>query len=127
MTEEIEQAIKELKEAYGAQNVEVTPEANGGAFVIVNNISVDPGLSPSTIWCGFFLSFVYPSADVYPHYVNPDLKRADGLAFGQGFSVNVEWNKRNTIQLSRKSNRWNPARDTAVIKLTKIINWLNSL
>ena len=31
------------------------------------------------------------------------------------------------IQISRRSNRWNPDRDTAALKLARVLDWIRSL
>jgi hypothetical protein len=35
----------------------------------------------------------------------------------------VDWNDRQALQLSRRSNRWNPATDNAALKAEKVIKW----
>src|SRR5205085_4744154 len=63
------------------------------SYVIVHDISVGDCYAPSTTWFGFLITFQYPRADVYPHFVDAQLRRADGRAHGGG--------------LDRKSTRLN--------------------
>jgi hypothetical protein len=65
-----------------------------------------------------------PSSDVYPHYV-ARVARADGQAHGEGIQP-VDWQNRPALQLSRRSLRWNPVRDNAVLKAEKVIAWFAS-
>lgn len=115
------EGIKELIEAFGEGNVKYTPEDSGGAIVFVNNVDVGGTYAPSIVWFGFIITFNYPHADVYPHYCN--LKRSDGNALGGGFG-NANWQGKDCVQISRRSNNWNPATDTAALKLAKVIKWV---
>jgi hypothetical protein len=37
----------------------------------------------------------------------------------------VHWRERQVTQISRRSNRWDPAVDTAAAKLAKVLQWLS--
>jgi hypothetical protein len=124
MNPEVVAAIDEIRRAFPESYVEATPEAQGGAYVIVHNLALGAQYEPSQGWCGFLISFQYPRADVYPHFVNGDLRRTDGQSHGSGISGPIEWQGRRVLQISRRSNRWNPAVDTAAAKLAKVLAWL---
>lgn len=125
MTPEIEQAIAEIQQAFPGHSVEVETEAQGGANVIVHKLLIGKQYVPSSSWVGFAISFQYPYADVYPHYIDAGLRRVDGLVQGAGFS-SATWRDQQVIQVSRRSNRWNAAIDTAATKLTKVLTWLRN-
>jgi len=125
MTKEVEEAIQELKSAYGPENVTSTPDSEGGAYVLVSNLFIGEKYTPSTIWCRFRITHMYPLAQVYPHFVNSELKRSDNQPLGEGFSSSpVVHNEIQTVQVSRTSKKWNPATDTAQIKLEKVLKWM---
>lgn len=127
MTPEVQQAIRELQEAFSDERVVATPDEEGGADVIVKEVSLGERFTPASVWIGFRLSFQYPNSDVYPHFVTGKLKHADGSDIGRdGISGPVEWRAHQALQLSRKSNRWNPATDTALLKLLKVVEWLKA-
>ena len=126
MTPEVEHAIAEIKTSFDGHRVDVEPEPQGGAYVIVHDISVGDLYAPTTTWFGFLITFQYPRADVYPHFVDAQFRRADGCAHGAGFSGPTQWQGRVTIQISRRSNRLNPAVNTAASKLAKVIEWVKS-
>lgn len=127
MTPEIEQAIAEIKQAFPEHPVDIEAEPNGGAYIIVNNMLIGEQYVPSTSWVGFVITFQYPHADVYPHFIDGGLRRVDGgLIKGNGLSASNSWRDRPAIQVSRRSKRLNPAIDTAATKLTKVISWLRS-
>lgn len=127
MTPEVAAAVAEVKQAFPDQSVEVIPEAQGGAYVIVDDLPIGERFAPSTTWVGFLITFQYPDADVYPFFVRPDLKRADGAQLPGGLSGPTVWNNRSAVQVSRRSNRWMPGVDTAATKLAKVLSWLRSL
>jgi len=77
-------------------------------------------------WIGFRITFQYPYADVYPHFVRADLRRRDGRALGDGISGGHKFVGRPAVQLSRRSNHLNPALDTATLKLAKVLQWLTT-
>lgn len=126
MTPEVEHAVAELERAFPGNGVRVLEEPQGGAYVQVEDIDLGPGYTPQTSWIGFLIPFQYPRAQVYPFFLRPDLARADGQPFsppintGQmmpGFDVPA-------VMASRSSNRWDPARDTAALKVLRVIKWL---
>jgi hypothetical protein len=126
MTPEVEQAIAEIRTSFEGHRVDVESEPQGGAYVIVHDLPVGDRYVPATTWFGFLITFQYPRSDVYPHFVDSQLRRVDGRAHGAGFSGPTQWNGRPAIQISRRSNRLNPAVDTAATKLAKVIEWVKS-
>lgn len=128
MTPEVEQAIEEIRTAFAGHRVDVTPEPQGGAYVVVNDLAIGDRYSPPATWVGFLITFQYPNADVYPHFIDAGVRRGDGRAHGGGFSGPTAWPGRagRVIQVSRRSNRWSPAFDTAATKLAKVLEWIKS-
>jgi len=120
----VELAIQEIKAAFPHHPLEVTPEKQGGAYVIVKNLPIGEQYIPTVSWVGFLISFQYPDADVYPHFINGNIKYANGSKLSQGFSGPIKWQEHPAIQVSRRLKRLNPAVDTAAIKLTKVLSWL---
>lgn len=126
MTPEVEQAIAQIRTTFDGHRVQFEPEPQGGAYVIVDDVFLGDHYVPTTSWVGFLITFQYPRADVYPHFVDPQLRRDDGRALGTGFSGPVSWQGRQALQISRRSNHLNPAIDTAATKLAKVIEWVKS-
>ncbi len=124
MTPEVEAAITEIRQIFANHQVDVEPESQGGAYIIVHGLSIGEQYTPPQSWIGFLINFQYPRSDVYPHYFDPAVRRADGAGFGQGVSGPTDWHGRKAIQISRRSNRWDPTRDTAALKLVKVLEWL---
>ena len=124
MTPEVAAAIDEIKAAFPNATVEVKEEGNA-AVVLLD--SIDPGeqYKQRESWIGFRITFQYPYSDVYPHFVRGDLSRVDGAGLGEGMSVTT-FADRSAVQISRRSNKLDPSRDTALIKLHKVLAWLRS-
>ncbi len=100
-------------------------DGEGGAYVIVENVQLGAAYAQDTTWVGFRITFQYPYADVYPHYVRGDLTRRDGQPLGEAMSPTT-FEDRPTVQISRRSNNLDPRRDTAALKLQKVLMWLRS-
>ena len=122
MTPSVADAVEEIAAAY--PRTDVRADDSGGAYVIVQAIPLSATYQQSETWIGFHIVCLYPDADVYPHFVRKDLSRVDGLSLTEGMSRG-EFQGSPAIQLSRRSNRWDRARDTALLKLKKVISWLN--
>ena len=124
MTHDVEQAIRDIRAAYPDTEVDVVEDGAGGAKVVVRAIPLSEIYTQRETWFGFHIADAYPYADVYPHFVRPDLQRVDGRPLGNGTS-SAPFLDKNAIQLSRRSSRLNPATDTALLKLQKVLRWLN--
>lgn len=125
MNSAVAAAISQVARAFPDSGTSHLDDGQGGAFVIIDALDLGPAFTPRITWVGFAIPPLYPRADVYPHYVRPDLARTDGsiltvpLNPGQmmpGFN-------RPATMVSRRSNRWDPARDTAVLKLHRVLLW----
>ena len=98
----------------------------GGALVTVLDVPINGALyQQSTSWIGFHIAHTYPYADVYPHFARHDLARRDGKPLGAGTSIG-QFRGQAAVQISRKANQHDPATDTALLKLCKVLRWLNS-
>jgi len=125
MTPEVEHAIAELRETWPESELTVKPDPQGGALVVLETVPLFPPYAQVTSWIGFLLSFQYPYADVYPHFVRGDLARSDGKALGEAMTVTT-FDGRPAIQVSRRSNRHEPEFQTAAIKLHKVLEWMKT-
>src|SRR5438552_3210041 len=101
MTPEVQSAIDELKQAFPGHRIDVDPEAQGGAYVVVRDLPIGDRYVPMTTWVGFLLSFQYPRADVYPHFIDSTVRRADGVGHSGGFQQ-TSWRNAPATQVSRR-------------------------
>lgn len=126
MTPEVKGAIAEVSEAFPGCRLDTAEDGQGGAFVTLHSVPlVDFPYQQAETWVGFRITHTYPYADVYPHFVRHDLSRRDGKALGQGTSLGRFLNQP-AIQISRRAKRHDPATDTALLKLMKVLRWLKS-
>jgi hypothetical protein len=124
MTPEVAAAVGEIRKTFDGHRVDVEDETQGGAYVTVHGQSIGAAFAPASSWVGFLITFQHPRADVYPHFIDGDVRRADGGKLPDGMTTGHNWRGKNAIQVSRRSNRWNAATDTAAVKLIKVLEWL---
>lgn len=125
ITPEVAEAIDEIRAAFAPSPVTVEEVGDGGAHVVIETVELGTTYDQDSTWVGFDITFQYPLADVYPHFVRPDLTRRDQAPLGEATSPAAHRGQP-AIQLSRRSNHLNPATDTAALKALKVITWLNS-
>lgn len=126
MTPEVSAAVEEIRAMFPENDVLSEDDSEGGAYVTVTGVDLGPQYEPSVAACSFRIPFQYPRADVYPHYLLGGVRRRDGQS-RQGVQQDVTWRDQRTVQLSRRSNKWNPAIDTAALKLAKVLEWFKTL
>jgi hypothetical protein len=126
MQPQIERAIGEIRSSFPDCKVETEPDGAGGAHVLVHDMPLGPPYAQERIWVGFQITFQYPYADVYPHFTCHDLARTDGKPLGEGIGNGANFRGKPAVQLSRRSNKLNPATDTAALKLLKVMQWLRT-
>src|SRR5690606_13951543 len=111
----------------------------GGAYVIVEGVPLGAPYAQDETWIGFHIPSTCPYADVYPHFLRPDLARRDGGALGEGLSTGHSFPDqaalkmagtmpaRTGVQASLRSNLKETAGlETPLHKLLKVIQWLKS-
>jgi hypothetical protein len=125
MTPEVQEAIDEIAQAYAACALEIVEDGQGGALVTLNDVSLGGPYQQSSSWIGFHITHTYPYSDVYPHFVRHDLSRSDGKPLGAATSIG-SFRGGPAIQLSRSAKRHNAETDTALLKLQKVLQWLNT-
>jgi len=123
-TPPVDDAVAAVRDQYAGHPVEIVPDGGGGVYVIIDNVDVGERYTPSATWLGFQINAAYPISDVYPLYMG-QVDRVDGQVHGEGIQA-IEWQGRPALQLSRRSNRWNPRLDTAALKAEKVITWFSS-
>ncbi len=126
MSPAIATALDELRAAWPECEITSADQSDGGATVTLSVVTLGPQYQPDRSWIGFTIPYNYPYADVYPLFTDPGLARVDGAPLGEGFQQQVQWNGRATTQISRRSNGWDSAVDTAAAKLQKVQEWLLS-
>lgn len=126
MNEAVKRAVDEIRGAFPESPVAAQDDDQGGAWIVIDEIAVGELYTAARSWLGFRITFQYPNADVYPHFVRSDLLRKDGRPLGDGITGGHTFLGRPALQLSRRSTRLNPATDTALLKLMKVVQWLST-
>lgn len=130
MKSEILNAIDEMRRAFPASRLDVTPDPDGGVFVRIHDLDLGAQFNPRVSWCAFRITFQYPFADVYPHYFVNKIQKVSGEALPSGFHIDHQCAVNDVSEpatmISRRSNRLNPATDTAALKLQKVLDWIRS-
>ncbi len=128
LTPAVERAVEELRASYPDHALDVVEDGQGGARVRVHDLFLGDQYDPKTSWIAFAITFQYPEADVYPHFLIRKLKRVDNAPLGEAFQQgdSTKWDGELATQLSRRSNNRNHDLDTAAIKLGKVLAWLRS-
>ncbi|MFE4835215.1 hypothetical protein ACFRAU_11115 [Arthrobacter sp. NPDC056691] len=127
ITEEVQVALEELRASFPDSSLTVEETGDGGAWVRVEPVPTGPAFPQRETWIAFHIPYNYPEADVYPHFIRPDLTRADGQPHGEGFQQPIGCWTGGTImatQLSRRTNILDSATNTAAGKLLKVLKWL---
>ena len=124
-------ALANIVSAYGADNVRVVPDGQGGAWAEVREIELGCAYVQATTFAVFLLPFNLPGADIYPIFVRDDLARRDGAPLGEGLQrTTLSWPgqpaQRPVIQISRRTRGGAFTAQTAVQKVEKVLEWLRS-
>src|SRR4051794_24840374 len=125
MKPDVERAIQELREGLPGHDVRTKEDPDGGAYVIVNGIEVGERFAPSVTWIGFHITWTFPDADVYPHFIDSTITYVgEGAATNQHLEGNLPTSMTRgatmsgfeipAIQVSRRSNRRSAVTDTAL-------------
>lgn len=126
MKSTVEEAVTEIRDAFPDTEVTTTEDGDGGAHVLVNRVPLADFYAQRDTWVGFHITHTYPFSDVYPHFVRHDLRYTNGTSLRNGLSSEHNYQGRKAVQISRKSNHHNPVTDTALLRLHKVLQWLNS-
>lgn len=126
LTDAVATAIVEIERCVAPATVTVRDDDEGGVWVIVEDVRLGGPWAEPTTWIGFRITYTYPYSDVYPHFVRRDLTRSDGAAPMAEAMSHSTFEGRDAIQISRVSNKRDPARETAALKLLKVLTWLRT-
>jgi hypothetical protein len=127
MKPEVEAAVAELQKYY-SDRVGVTPLPDGGAKILISGVALAGGpFLQSETWFGFTITFLHPYADIYPHFVRPDLARRDGAQLNSPIHAGRDFYGQPAVMVSRRTKLCNSEHPmNAVLKLEKVLQWLIS-
>jgi hypothetical protein len=126
LSPELVGAADELRATFPDATVTLTTDDQGGAWIVIDPIDLGERWEPIRSWLGFHVAATYPYADIYPHFIPESCRLADGGGLPPAVSTGASMPglEGTCLQISRKSHRWDPTRDTAAIKALKVSDWL---
>ena len=130
----VAEALKELAEGMPNAIVSHLEDDDGGAYVVVEPVDIGPSFEPRHTWAGFHVTYAYPEADVYPHFISGNVKyigaadtpnkHADGdlpVPLSRGKMPGFE---RPAVQISRRTKSPDGETYSALYKLRRVIDLL---
>jgi hypothetical protein len=127
MKVEVSSAIEELRRQFSAATVTVREDGQGGAYVVIEPISLGPNYRPEQTWFGFQIPAQYPYADIYPVFIGGDVVRANGMAFIAPVTRGHQFEGRPAIQVSRRSSAAQSGAQRVATKILKVVDFLEKL
>jgi hypothetical protein len=127
MKTEVSAAIEELKRQFSTSSVTAREDEQGGAYVLIDALSLGPRYKPESTWMGFQIPAQYPYADIYPVFIGAETARVDGVPFATPVTPGHQFQERAAIQVSRRSAAATQGTQTATAKVLKILDFLNGL
>ena len=127
MKQDVSDAVDELRRGFPAASVWTEEDSEGGAYVIVDAVCIGFRYSPTITWLGGHITALYPYADIYPLFMDANIRRTDGVDFIAPVTLGHEFAGRPAIQISRANNRTQNFPQTAIAKFVKVIHFLENL
>jgi len=122
----IKRAIEELQAQFPSL-VSWKELSNGSVEVAVHRLDLGLPYKQQDTWFGFTITPLVEYADVYPHFVRPDLSRMDGAQLGQAFQYNRSFYDKPAVQVSRRAKMSGPEFPVSpLLKLLKVHKWMLS-
>jgi hypothetical protein len=125
LTPAVAAGLEQVRRAFADQPVHAWPSEGGGVMVVIDDLDLGPIWAQETTWLAFQISYLHPDADCYPHWVRPDLQRADGAAITPPIhNQNQTFDGQPAIMISRRSNARDPHIDTPARKAHSVLHYL---
>ena len=126
----VRSAVELLQKANPSTALRVVPDAQGGAWIEMLDVTFGPTYVQGSSFVIFLLPFNLPGSDIYPFFVRPDLARVEGAPLGPAFqSTQLSWpgdlTPRPVLQVSRRT-RGAFATQTAPHKVAKVLDWIRT-
>jgi hypothetical protein len=127
MKVEVSTGIEELKRQFSSSSFNIREDGQGGAYVVIEPISLGTRYRPETTWMGFHIPPQYPYADIYPVFIGAESARTDGVAFVAPVTPGHNFEGRTAIQVSRRSGAAQNGLQKVTAKILKILDFLERL
>jgi hypothetical protein len=127
MRTEVAGAIEELKRQFADASFAVREDGQGGAYVVIEPVSLGTRYQPETTWLGFQIPPQYPYADIYPVFIGAECRRIDGASLVVPVTGGHQFEGRPALQVSRRSGAAQNGLQKATTKILKILDFLDKL
>ena len=127
MKAEVASGIEELKRQFGGASFTIREDGAGGAFIVMEPVTLGPRYRPSETWIGFQIPAQYPYADIYPVFARADLVRANGSEFVVPITRGHSFEGRPAIQISRRNGAAQGGLQKVTAKILKVLDFLEKL
>lgn len=127
MNVEVATSIEELKRQFSDASFTVREDGQGGAYVLMEPITMGKRYKPDSTWVGFQITAQYPYADIYPVFVGSDVTRVDGAPFVAPITAGHHFEGRAAIQVSRRNGSAEGGLQKATAKILKILDFMDKL
>jgi hypothetical protein len=127
MKVEVSAGIEELKKQFSGASLQTREDGQGGAYVVMEPISLGARYRPATTWMGFHIPAQYPYADIYPVFIGSETARTDGVGFVAPVTPGHTFEGRAAIQVSRRSGAAQNGLQKATAKILKILDFLERM
>jgi len=120
-------AIADVTASFPDCTVTSVGDGSGGAWVEIAGVDLGDRWNDGPHTLSFHIAASCPYADVYPLFLEETARLADGtLPTAVSPGVTFHLDRRVGVQVSRRSNRWDPTIDTPANKAAKVLAWLRS-
>lgn len=127
MIVEVSAGIEELRRQFGTSSITVREDGSGGAYVMMEPVTLGQKYEPETTWFGFQIPAQYPYADIYPVFIGADVARANGAQFDTPVTPGHHFEGRPAIQISRRNSAAQSGLQKATAKILKVLDFLETL
>jgi hypothetical protein len=124
---EVSASIDDLKRQFNTASFTVREDGQGGAYVIIEPVSLGQRFVPAITWVGFQIPSQYPYADIYPVFIGAEVRRADGNSFVAPVTPGHSFEGRPAIQISRRNSAAQNGLQRASAKVLKVLDFLENL
>jgi hypothetical protein len=127
MKTEVATGIEDLKRQFAAATLSAREDGQGGAYVVMEPITIGPRYRPAETWVGFHIPAQYPYADIYPVFIGGHVARADGVPFAVPVTPGHNFEGRPALQVSRRNGTAQTGMQKAPAKILKVLDFLEKL
>jgi hypothetical protein len=127
MKPEVATGVDELKRQFEGSSLTARDDGQGGAYVVIDPVSLGPRFRPSSTWMGFHIPAQYPYADIYPVFIGADVGRVDGVPFAPPVTAGHHFEGKPAIQVSRRNSNAQSGLQKASTKILKVLDFLEKL